>query len=307
MELKWLEDFVMLANQRSFSRAAKMRYVTQPAFSRRIKALENWLGTSLVDRSTYPTTLTDAGRQFRDTAEEVLRIMHEARSEFSNQESRGRATLRFSALHAISLNFFPQWLRAIEGELGERLMTSLMPGNLHDVVSSLVNGNCDFLLCFTHDATPLLLDPQKFPGICLAEEKLILVGPANHKGRPIWDLRLGGADDGIPLLAYSPDCFFGRVQDHILARPGISKRFRPVYENPMAEALKAMALAGQGVAWLPESAVLQELADGRLIEIGDDNYRTELGINLFRAADKNRTQVRRLWHCVEGMQSKIAC
>ena len=301
MELKWLEDFIMLANQRSFSRAAKMRFVTQPAFSRRIKALENWLGAPLVDRSTYPTTLTDAGKQFRETAEEMLRVMHEARAEFSKQESRGRATLRFSALHAISLTFFPHWLKSVEGEIGERLMTSLSPGNLHDVVSSLVNGNCDFLLCFTHEAIPLLLDPQKYPGLCLAEETLMLVGPADRRGRPIWDLRLGGAEDPIPLLAYSPDCFFGRVQDHILARPGISGRFQPCYENPMAEALKAMALAGQGVAWLPESAVTQELADGRMIEIGDETYRTRLGVNLFRAADKNRTQVRRLWTCVEAM------
>ena len=40
MELKWLEDFVALAENGSFSKAAKARYVTQPAFSRRIRALE---------------------------------------------------------------------------------------------------------------------------------------------------------------------------------------------------------------------------------------------------------------------------
>src|SRR3546814_7081942 len=53
MELKWLEDFVSLANTGNFSRSAEERNVTQPAFSRRIKALELWLGAPLVDRSTY--------------------------------------------------------------------------------------------------------------------------------------------------------------------------------------------------------------------------------------------------------------
>ena len=44
MEIKWLEDFVTLADTSSFSRAAELRNVTQPAFSRRIKQLEGWLG-----------------------------------------------------------------------------------------------------------------------------------------------------------------------------------------------------------------------------------------------------------------------
>ncbi|WP_163468518.1 LysR family transcriptional regulator, partial [Klebsiella michiganensis] len=42
VETKWLEDFVSLAETRSFSRSAQLRHVTQPAFSRRIQALEAW-------------------------------------------------------------------------------------------------------------------------------------------------------------------------------------------------------------------------------------------------------------------------
>ena len=61
METKWLEDFVSLAETRSFSRSAQLRHVTQPAFSRRIQSLEAWAGTDLVDRSAYPTRLTAAG------------------------------------------------------------------------------------------------------------------------------------------------------------------------------------------------------------------------------------------------------
>jgi DNA-binding transcriptional LysR family regulator len=62
METKWLEDFVSLAETRSFSRSAQLRHVTQPAFSRRIQALEAWAGIDLVDRSSYPTRLTPGRR-----------------------------------------------------------------------------------------------------------------------------------------------------------------------------------------------------------------------------------------------------
>ncbi len=81
MELKWLEDFLSLAQTSSFSQSAEERFVTQSGFSRRIKGLELWVGTPLVDRGTYPTTLTPAGAAFRDTAEEVLRLLYESRHE----------------------------------------------------------------------------------------------------------------------------------------------------------------------------------------------------------------------------------
>ena len=72
METKWLEDFVSLAETRSFSRSAQLRHVTQPAFSRRIQALEAWAGIDLVDRSAYPTRLTAAGETLHAQALEVL-------------------------------------------------------------------------------------------------------------------------------------------------------------------------------------------------------------------------------------------
>lgn len=50
MQIKWLEDFAALAQARSFSRAAELRHVTHPAFGRRIKALEAWAGTPLIER-----------------------------------------------------------------------------------------------------------------------------------------------------------------------------------------------------------------------------------------------------------------
>ena len=73
MELKWLNDCVALSEHGSFSKVAETRFVTQPAFSRRIRSLENWLGMTLVDRETYPTTLTVTDLAF---VEEAKRMIH---------------------------------------------------------------------------------------------------------------------------------------------------------------------------------------------------------------------------------------
>jgi LysR family transcriptional regulator, hypochlorite-specific transcription factor HypT len=80
METKWLEDFISLAETRSFSRSARLRHVTQPAFSRRIQSLEAWAGTDLIDRSAYPTRLTPAGELLYGQALELLQALHAARA-----------------------------------------------------------------------------------------------------------------------------------------------------------------------------------------------------------------------------------
>ena len=80
MELKWLEDFISLAETRSFSRSAELRHVTQPAFSRRIQSLEAWLGNELIDRSSYPTRLTPAGEVFYEQALAMLAQVSETRA-----------------------------------------------------------------------------------------------------------------------------------------------------------------------------------------------------------------------------------
>lgn len=69
----WLLDFVELAKSGNFSRAAELRNVTQPAFSRQVKQLEEWVGVTLVDRGSHPVELTAAGRLFLGQASEILR------------------------------------------------------------------------------------------------------------------------------------------------------------------------------------------------------------------------------------------
>lgn len=72
MQVKWLEDLVVLAQTRSFTRAAELRHVTHPAFGRRIRALEEWAGTPLVQRGPGPVTLTAAGDSLLQDARHLL-------------------------------------------------------------------------------------------------------------------------------------------------------------------------------------------------------------------------------------------
>lgn len=79
MEHGWLQDFIALIETGSFSEAAKRRNSSQSAFSRRIQALESWLGARVVDRATQPVTVTPAGMAFFSRAKELLALADDAR------------------------------------------------------------------------------------------------------------------------------------------------------------------------------------------------------------------------------------
>ena len=72
MELRHLRYYCAVAEALNFSRAAEKLRVAQPALSRQIKALEDELGTRLLDRNRQRVLLTDAGRLFLDHAQKIL-------------------------------------------------------------------------------------------------------------------------------------------------------------------------------------------------------------------------------------------
>src|SRR5207244_3220865 len=112
METKWLEDFVSLAETRSFSRSAQLRHVTQPAFSRRIQALEAWAGTDLVDRSSYPTRLTPAGQTLYSQSLEMLQSLQSTRAMLRGHTSAGQDVIEFAVPPTLGQEALAPFVRA---------------------------------------------------------------------------------------------------------------------------------------------------------------------------------------------------
>jgi len=262
METKWLEDFVSLAETRSFSRSAQLRHVTQPAFSRRIQALEAWAGTDLVDRSSYPTRLTAAGNTLYDQALEVLQALQNTRAILRAHTSAGTDMIEFAVPHTLAFTFFPAWVSAVRADFGP-LKSRLIALNVHDAVLRLVEGGCDLLISYHHPSQPLQLDAERYEMVTLGQEVLAPYAKAGPDGQPLFSLP-GRAGEPLPYLAYAPGAYLGRVTELILKQAGTAIHLDRVYETDMAEGLKAMALEGHGVAFLPYSAVKKELRARKL-------------------------------------------
>lgn len=263
MDTKWLEDFVSLAETRSFSRSAQLRHVTQPAFSRRIQALEAWAGIDLVDRSSYPTRLTAAGETFHAQALEILGSLQTTRNMMRGHQVGTLDMIEFAVPHSLAFTFFPHWVTDLRKRFGA-LKSRLITLNVHDAVMQLTEGSCDLLIAYHHPSQPLQLNPERYEMLSLGHETLAPYARAGDDGEPLFRLP-GAAGQKLPYLSYGEGAYLGRLVDVITKQASAPLRLEPIYETDMAEGLKAMALEGHGLAFLPASSVKKELKAKRLL------------------------------------------
>lgn len=299
MDLKWLEDFVALAEAGSFSRSAHDRNVTQPAFSRRIRSLEDWLGISLVDRNTYPVSLTQAGRQFYDTARQVISVLHSERDAFKTDASE-KSIIRFAAPHSLASHCFPDLLEKFELKLGE-LRIRLTADNLHACADALTRGAADFLLAFHHDGIPLGLEADRFQYRVLSHERLVPV----VRPRIAFEHAQVLAGPGpiiAPLLLYPSESYLGLAVEHLFSVHH-AVPCHVVYENALSDALKTMAMTGRGVAWLLKRTVSAEISAGQLVVAGDESWQVPLEMRIYRCITNKKPSVDRVWRASEDFEA----
>lgn len=263
METKWLEDFVSLAETRSFSRSAQLRHVTQPAFSRRIQALEGWAGTDLVDRTSYPTRLTPAGQTLYGQAIEMLQGLQSTRAMLRGHSAAAHDMIEFAVPHTLAFTFFPAWVTSLRSEFGP-FKSRLIALNVHDAVLRLVEGSCDLLIAYQHPSVPLQLDANRYEQVILGEEIMAPWVRPDAEGAPRWRLP-GRPGQPLPYLGYAPGAYLGIMVDQLLKTSATPIHLDRVYETDMAEGLKAMALEGHGIAFLPYSAIRKEVRERKLV------------------------------------------
>lgn len=292
METKWLHDFVVLVEQGNFSKAAEARCVTQPAFSRRIRSLENWLGVPLVNRHRYPMTLTKAGEAFSEQAKTLLGQIYGIKDQL-RQTSAEYQSLRFIAQPSLAVSFFPAWLHGLRPRIGD-CMVRLNTGHYHDAVEQFLAGSVDFLMCFFCPGADSSLERRDIERIRIGQDRLVAVSAPDAQGQP---LHAPNQDASLKLLTYPKDAFLGElIQRECLPSLG-EQKYQPICENALGEGLKALALQGDGATWLPAGLVQREIEQGQLLLL-PKLPSPVLNIELCRMTPPRSAEAERFWHYV---------
>ncbi len=294
MQFKWMEDFIVLAQTRSFTRAAELRHVTHPAFGRRIRALEAWAGMALVERGSSPVALTPAGESFLENASQMVRGIEGSREEMRSVAGRQARTVTVATGRTLARTVMADWLVRLQPVLrsGE---VRVLTGALSETVRMLEHNEIDFSLLFHHPALTVRLDGRQFAHLTVASDKLVPVSRADPQGRPVHSFDAPGE---VPFLSYIRTLAMGRLVEDLLAHNPHAPRLRQHVECDSADALYEYVLRGLGVAWLPWSMVQADCRAGRLAPTGGRRMEVRFEVRLYRPKRRLGALAEAVWQAM---------
>ena len=295
MELKWLVDFLSLCETGNFRVSSEHRFVSQPAFSRRIKSLEGWVGAELIDRSFQPTRLTRAGEVFKPIAKEIVHLAGQSRSDVKAQITAENEKIRFSTLSTLAQFFIPSWLKDLQSYIEtEAFSVRTGYGNVDEYLGALEEGQVDFFICYEDPTGTIINDTEKFRSLLLGSETLIPIVSPDENGKPRFWLPTAKSGSSIPYLHTYSNPLVWPVKAHIEKRYG-DLNFEPMYESSIAAAIKAMVLEGYGVAWVPKSIVEDDLATGLLVRAATEEDDIFLDIKIYNFEANAEPKTEKFW------------
>jgi len=254
MNLSQLKAFLAVAQDRSFSRAAEKLYLTQPAVSKQIQALEEGLGMRLFDRVGRSILLTEAGNILQDHAHIVFQTLEEARETITQLRGLQRGHLRISAASTIGTYMLPQPLGELKAQF-PGIEISLAITNKAQVVQQVLNHEVE-LGFVGPPVEPAELEREEY----LLDELVLILAPTHRLAR----------EESVGVAELAEEVFILREQgsgtreimEEELGRVHLS--LKKAMELGSTEAIKQAVAANLGVSIVSKFAISLEILQGRL-------------------------------------------
>jgi DNA-binding transcriptional LysR family regulator len=256
MDISQLEVFLAVAREGGFSRAADKLYRTQSAVSQAIRKLELEIGEPLFDRSSRDGLLTDAGHVLQEYAERLVTLRENAREALT-----GLRELQTGKLVIGANEFTALYLLRVLAEFGRlhpaiRVMVQRSLGS--QIPDDVLRHNCEFGV-LTYDPQ----DPELASVVVYSDELIFVVPPQHPLARESRvSIRQLGAESFVAHIVSSP------YREKVIQ--AFKKYKTPLHmgvELPTLQAIKRFVAMGNGVAFLPEISVEDEIARGELLRI----------------------------------------
>jgi DNA-binding transcriptional LysR family regulator len=269
VDVRQLEMFRAVAEERSFTRAAERLHVSQSAISRQVKLLEDELGGRLLHRGGKGASLTAPGELLLRLANRIHRDMQDVMGQIAETHGLLRGSLTIAGGMTVCMHVLPRVLRQYR---------KLYPG----VDLRVVSGPTEAILrqVRSHEVDLALLtlplgDADLEVAPVLREEMVVVTAP----GHPLAKARAVDAQQiaRFPLILYEAGSNSRRVQDRLFADAALQVKVAMETEN--VEIIKAMVGAGLGITLIPWAAIAKDAKSGRfgLTRVRGRNLARETG------------------------------
>lgn len=263
MRLEWIEDLLAIIDSGTLTRAASLRLLTQPAFSRRFRTIEEALGVELLDRQHRPARLTAAVLAQEGRLRELAASLRQVNRELCRSDAALASQVIVASQHAITTSITPLLLRDL---LPSNFNFRLRSANREECYALVMTRQADLALCYQTADDRFASDDTLLDEHAFGVERLVPVFARDGVAKVRRECR----QNGLPIVIYPTSVFFGRRMEQELVPylpPGISIVRRA--ETALTLAALQLAIVGVGIAWVPRSLAVRHLEDGTLADLSD--------------------------------------
>jgi DNA-binding transcriptional LysR family regulator len=282
MDTRQLQAFCAVVEKKSFSQAAEQLGVTQPAVSLQVRALEQRLGQSLLDRSGRRVEPTEAGRRLYRSAQRMLALEEQLLDEVSADDGRLTGTLAIGASTGPGAHLVPLLLCEFQREHPD-LHVALSIWDTQTVIDRVVERQLELgVVGALRRHRSLEFEP-------LVRDEIVLAVPPGHDAAG-GTISLDQLKEET-LIVMQEGAGVRQVVEEELRRAGLRLRgIEPKLELGLQESIKSAVAAGYGVAFISRTAIEGELAAGRLAAAQVEGVEPARQIYIVRARGRSATR-----------------
>ncbi|MFZ5815571.1 MAG: LysR family transcriptional regulator [Bacillota bacterium] len=257
MILQHLITFCRVVETGGFARAGALVGLSQPAVTRQVASLEADLGTALLDRSSRQFRLTPAGELVYERAKRIAQSVHELKEAVDDLTHPERGRIVLGAVTTVGLGLLPPILSEFN-RLYPNTRIQVKAGRTQETLARLLEGEIEMAVL------PNPVSHPRLKCIPLRKDRVLLVCAPEKRGSLPDPLPLNMLGQ-IDMISFQAPSRFRTFVDAILEQHGVYPNVTMEFDSH--EAVRMMVEAGFGVALVPESAVTQDLAEGRVVEV----------------------------------------
>ncbi|OYX42595.1 MAG: hypothetical protein B7Z02_11415 [Rhodobacterales bacterium 32-67-9] len=291
MRLEWLEDILAVAETGSFSEAADRRHLTQSAFSRRIRNIEDYVGVQLFDRARKPVQLRATTGDQREQIARLAAGLRQLVEDLRRGDRRALNRIVIASQHALTAAFTPGLIRAVQARRQDTYIR-LRSANLDECFAQLLSRQADIAIVYRVPGQDHPIEADYIEATALGVDRLIPVCATGAAGRMRHAVQAGE----LPVIAYPANVFLGQVLERVVF-PQLDPGLAVDQQVETALTLAAVELAAEelGVAWVPASLSSRYVAAGTLCDLTDQLPACDLLITAVRLAGASGSTEAGVW------------
>jgi DNA-binding transcriptional LysR family regulator len=252
-----LHIFYTVADKGSFSAAAQALYMTQPAVTMQIQALEDYFGNKMFLRSTKKIELTEAGRTLLPYALKSIELMKETESSMAKYTHMLQGRLHLGASLTMGEFILPQLLGPF-GIQYPHISVSMNVMNTTQILDEIIHHQLNFGI------VEAMIDHPDVQTDAIMSDELLLILPIKHELATEADISWADVVK-YPFILRETGSGTRRVMEEELVRHGFDLgELKIIMELGSTGAIKAAVEANLGISILSQSAIKHELALGLL-------------------------------------------